>query len=90
MVVNECDSSIGCDKCRNYQPRCRNNSVLYSEAVWKAMGVPRNQWGEINLKSLITYLLCSYMYIQPYIVYAVKIYTNSFIKNCFNERTTTI
>ncbi|KAJ0113202.1 hypothetical protein Patl1_01195 [Pistacia atlantica] len=49
MVVDECDSSMGCDKDHDYQPPCGHNIVDASQAVWKALGVPRNQWGEIDV-----------------------------------------
>lgn len=49
MVVDECDSSMGCDKDHDYQPPCRDNIVDASQAVWKALGVPINQWGEIDI-----------------------------------------
>ncbi|KAA8516032.1 hypothetical protein F0562_019211 [Nyssa sinensis] len=40
MVVDECDSTQGCDDEHDYQPPCPNNIVDGSEAVWKALGVP--------------------------------------------------
>lgn len=40
MVVDECDSTKGCDKPHDYQPPCRNNIVDASKAVWEALGVP--------------------------------------------------
>lgn len=49
MVVDECDSSKGCDAKHNYQPPCANNIVDASMAVWKALGVPRNQWGGLDI-----------------------------------------
>ncbi|KAI3952042.1 hypothetical protein MKX01_004275 [Papaver californicum] len=39
MVVDECDSTIGCDKEHNYGPPCHNNIVDASKAVWSALGV---------------------------------------------------
>ncbi|OAY59819.1 hypothetical protein MANES_01G062200v8 [Manihot esculenta] len=39
MVVDECDSTMGCDKDHDYQPPCPNNIVDASKAVWKALGV---------------------------------------------------
>nr|GMC89413.1 putative ripening-related protein 1 [Ipomoea batatas] len=38
MVVDECDSSQGCDETHDYQPPCPNNIVDASKAVWKALG----------------------------------------------------
>ncbi|GAA0187101.1 hypothetical protein LIER_34389 [Lithospermum erythrorhizon] len=35
MVVDECDSTMGCDEDHDYQPPCPNNIVDASEAVWK-------------------------------------------------------
>lgn len=49
MVVDECDSSKGCDAEHEYQPPCANNIVDASMAVWKALGVPRNQWGGLDI-----------------------------------------
>lgn len=39
MVVDECDSTEGCDSDHDYQPPCNNNIVDGSPAVWKALGV---------------------------------------------------
>ncbi|KAK8718335.1 hypothetical protein V6N13_045572 [Hibiscus sabdariffa] len=39
-VVDECDSTMGCDSDHDYQPPCPNNIVDASKAVWKALGVP--------------------------------------------------
>ncbi|KAK9068302.1 hypothetical protein SSX86_012413 [Deinandra increscens subsp. villosa] len=39
MVVDECDSTRG----------CKNNIVDASEAVWKALHVPKSQWGETGV-----------------------------------------
>ncbi|KAK2998580.1 LOW QUALITY PROTEIN: hypothetical protein RJ639_023104 [Escallonia herrerae] len=49
MVVDECDSTMGCDKDHDYQPPCRNNIVDASKAVWKALGVPADKWGELDI-----------------------------------------
>ncbi|OAY62315.1 hypothetical protein MANES_01G258904v8 [Manihot esculenta] len=38
-VVDECDSSMGCDSGYDYQPPCPNNIVDASKAVWNALGV---------------------------------------------------
>ncbi|KAI3840826.1 hypothetical protein MKW92_034812 [Papaver armeniacum] len=48
-VVDECDSAMGCDEEHGYQPPCRNNIVDASPAVWKALGVPRKKWGELDI-----------------------------------------
>jgi hypothetical protein len=48
-VVDECDSTEGCDAEHDYQPPCRNNIVDASKAVWKALGVPQNDWGELDI-----------------------------------------
>nr|GLL25142.1 putative ripening-related protein 1 [Ipomoea trifida] len=48
MVVDECDSSKGCDETHDYQPPCPNNIVDASKAVWKALGVPQHQWGWLD------------------------------------------
>ncbi|KAK9100975.1 hypothetical protein Scep_024405 [Stephania cephalantha] len=49
MVVDECDSTAGCDKDHDYQPPCRNNIVDASKAVWKALGVDESNWGELDI-----------------------------------------
>ncbi|KAL9315027.1 hypothetical protein ACSQ67_016028 [Phaseolus vulgaris] len=49
MVVDECDSSKGCDKHGGYQPPCANNIVDASMAVWKALGIPMTQWGGMDI-----------------------------------------
>ncbi|KAG9452637.1 hypothetical protein H6P81_005541 [Aristolochia fimbriata] len=41
-VVDECDSSMGCDSDHDYQPPCPNNIVHASKAVWKALHVPES------------------------------------------------
>lgn len=48
-VVDECDSTMGCDGDHDYQPPCSNNIVDASKAVWKALGVPEKDWGELNI-----------------------------------------
>jgi len=48
-VVDECDSRAGCDKEHDYQPPCNNNIVDASKAVWKALGVPHDQWGGLDI-----------------------------------------
>lgn len=49
MVVDECDSTIGCDADHDYQPPCSNNIVDASKAVWKALGVPETDRGELDI-----------------------------------------
>ncbi|KAK2998579.1 hypothetical protein RJ639_023103 [Escallonia herrerae] len=49
MVVDECDSTVGCDKDHDYQPPCPNNIVDASKAVWKALGIPLDNWGELDI-----------------------------------------
>ncbi|XP_073269610.1 kiwellin-1-like [Primulina huaijiensis] len=49
VVVDECDSTMGCDKDHDYQPPCPNNIVDASKAVWKALGVPEDDWGELDI-----------------------------------------
>ncbi|CAI9095587.1 OLC1v1031575C1 [Oldenlandia corymbosa var. corymbosa] len=39
MVVDECDSTMGCDDDHDYQPPCPNNIVDGSKAVWEALGI---------------------------------------------------
>ncbi|KAA8520616.1 hypothetical protein F0562_014872 [Nyssa sinensis] len=49
MVVDECDSTMGCDADHDYQPPCDNNIVDASKAVWKALGVPEKDWGGLDI-----------------------------------------
>ncbi|KAI6702490.1 hypothetical protein NL676_011626 [Syzygium grande] len=39
----------GCDPARDYQPPCPSNIVDASKAVWKALGVPSHDWGELDI-----------------------------------------
>ncbi|KAM0009744.1 putative RlpA-like domain superfamily, kiwellin [Helianthus debilis subsp. tardiflorus] len=48
-VVDECDTTQGCDDEHGYQPPCRNNIVDGSKAVWEALGVPKSDWGEAEI-----------------------------------------
>ncbi|GMP96259.1 hypothetical protein CsSME_00044980 [Camellia sinensis var. sinensis] len=48
-VVDECDSTMGCDSDHAYQPPCNNNIVDASEAVWRALGVPKKDWGGMEI-----------------------------------------
>ncbi|KAF8378535.1 hypothetical protein HHK36_029878 [Tetracentron sinense] len=48
-VVDECDSTMGCDSDHDYQPPCPNNIVDASKAVWEALGVPRSDSGELDI-----------------------------------------
>ncbi|KAF9588229.1 hypothetical protein IFM89_008629 [Coptis chinensis] len=49
MVVDKCDSTMGCDSDHDYQPPCRNNIVDASKAVWQALGVAQSDWGELQI-----------------------------------------
>ncbi|KZV37096.1 hypothetical protein F511_12554 [Dorcoceras hygrometricum] len=49
MVVDECDSTMGCDEDHDYQPPCPNNIVDASKAVWEALGVPEDDWGQLDI-----------------------------------------
>ncbi|CAM8889490.1 unnamed protein product [Rhodiola kirilowii] len=49
MVVDECDSTMGCDSDHDFQPPCPNNIVDASKAVWKALGVDEGDWGELDI-----------------------------------------
>ncbi|CAL5401017.1 unnamed protein product [Camellia sinensis] len=48
-VVDECNSSMGCDADHDYEPPCANNIVSASKAVWKALGVSHDNWDELNI-----------------------------------------
>lgn len=39
-VVDECDSTTGCDDDHNYLPPCSKNILEASRGVWKALGAP--------------------------------------------------
>ncbi|CAI0384538.1 unnamed protein product [Linum tenue] len=48
-VVDECDSTEGCDEEHDYQPPCPNNVVDASPAVWDALGVPSGEQGDLKV-----------------------------------------
>ncbi|OVA12133.1 hypothetical protein BVC80_1773g18 [Macleaya cordata] len=48
-VVDQCDSTRGCDEEHAYQPPCRNNIVDGSRAVWEALGVTEENRGELDI-----------------------------------------
>lgn len=48
-VVDECESTIGCDEEHDYQPSCANNIVDTSRAVWEASGVDHDNWGKLDI-----------------------------------------
>ncbi|XP_051147305.1 kiwellin-1-like [Andrographis paniculata] len=50
MVIDECDSTMGCDEEHDYQPPCPNNIVDGSRAVWEALGVPKKDWGLMEVQ----------------------------------------
>ncbi|KAK9103598.1 hypothetical protein Sjap_020852 [Stephania japonica] len=54
IVVDECDSTAGCDKEHDFQPPCPNNIVDASRAVWKHLGVPKHDWGELHVTWSVT------------------------------------
>ncbi|KAK4268787.1 hypothetical protein QN277_022027 [Acacia crassicarpa] len=49
-VVDECDSTKGCDAEHDFQPPCPNNVVDASKAVWEALGVPNKDWGQLQVE----------------------------------------
>lgn len=49
IVVDECDSTTGCDVDNDYQTPCANNVVEASKGVWKALGVPQEQWDKLHV-----------------------------------------
>ncbi|KAI4355050.1 hypothetical protein L6164_003864 [Bauhinia variegata] len=49
MVVDECDSTVGCDADHGYLPPCANNVVVASKAVWKALHVPIEEWDGLDI-----------------------------------------
>ncbi|KAG6781059.1 hypothetical protein POTOM_013940 [Populus tomentosa] len=51
LVVDHCDSTMGCDGEHGYQPLCSNNIVDASKSVWKALGVneKNKEWGWMDI-----------------------------------------
>ncbi|GMN64210.1 hypothetical protein TIFTF001_033285 [Ficus carica] len=49
MVVDECNSTMGCYNVHDYQPPCRENIIDASRAVWEALQVPSYQWGSLEI-----------------------------------------
>uniref|UniRef100_A0A803KQ50 Uncharacterized protein n=2 Tax=Chenopodium quinoa TaxID=63459 RepID=A0A803KQ50_CHEQI len=50
-VVDECDSTKGCNAEEGYHPPCGRDIVAASMAVWQALGIPQRLWGApINIK----------------------------------------
>ncbi|CAN4125701.1 unnamed protein product [Withania somnifera] len=48
-VVDECDSTMGCDDEHDYRPPYPNNIVDASKAVWEALGIPKGEWGNYDI-----------------------------------------
>ncbi|XP_077240729.1 putative ripening-related protein 2 [Tasmannia lanceolata] len=48
-VIDECDSVYGCDYDHDFQPPCHYNVVDASPAVWKALGIPKSEFGEYDI-----------------------------------------
>ena len=48
-VVDECDSVNGCDSEHDFQPPCPNNIVDASLTVWKALGIPDSDVGDLDV-----------------------------------------
>ncbi|KAH6817900.1 hypothetical protein C2S51_001503 [Perilla frutescens var. frutescens] len=48
-VVDECDSTMGCDDEHFYLPPCGKNILDASRGVWKALGVLKKDWGEMDI-----------------------------------------
>ncbi|KAL3723012.1 hypothetical protein ACJRO7_035234 [Eucalyptus globulus] len=49
VVVDECDSTMGCHEEHNHQPPCDNDIVNASRIVWEALGVPKDSWGWLDI-----------------------------------------
>ena len=49
MVVDKCDSAMGCDADHDCQPPCPKNIIESSRAVWEGLAVPLSQWGELDI-----------------------------------------
>ncbi|XP_074273020.1 kiwellin-1-like [Silene latifolia] len=48
-VIDECDSTKGCDASEGYHPPCGYNIVAGSKVVWRALGVPQTQSGNLSI-----------------------------------------
>ncbi|TVU18758.1 hypothetical protein EJB05_34871, partial [Eragrostis curvula] len=48
LVVDECDSTLGCDKEHNFEPPCGNRVVDGSLAVWMALGLNKDD-GQVRV-----------------------------------------
>lgn len=59
LVVDECDSTVGCDKDHDYEPPSANNVVSASSAVWKALDVRHDQWSGLHFPGRICALKIS-------------------------------
>ena len=61
-VVDECDSTMHCDGDHDYQLPCNNNIVDASKAVWDALDVPHDEWGELDVTwSYAKFFLANYI-----------------------------
>lgn len=49
VVVDECDSTTGCDREHGYQPPCSDNVVDASRAVWDALDVSPSDVGGMSI-----------------------------------------
>ncbi|KAK8635613.1 hypothetical protein V6N13_004342 [Hibiscus sabdariffa] len=49
-VVDECDSTVGCDADHGYQQPCKNNIVEATSAVWKALGEPEDRRDQMHIQ----------------------------------------
>ena len=47
MAVDECDSTMGWDKDHDFQPRCDDNIIDASRAVWEARRMPKSKRGTV-------------------------------------------
>ncbi|PRQ18483.1 hypothetical protein RchiOBHm_Chr7g0206531 [Rosa chinensis] len=52
-VVDECDSTMGCDLVHDSQLPCPHNIVDGSPAVWKALGVKESYWVKCRYSGLM-------------------------------------
>lgn len=50
-IVDECDSTVGCDAEHDSRPPCPNNIVDTSKVVWKALRVKQSDRGEMEITS---------------------------------------
>ncbi|XP_071933284.1 kiwellin-1-like [Coffea arabica] len=49
MAVDECEPTMGWDKDHDFQPRCDDNIIDASRAVWEARRMPKSKRGTVDV-----------------------------------------